>query len=89
MPPSKIIGIGAVIGMVHRSFQNKTLIGMLLYPSIFLGMTDLIRIMYISDTRTLPLFLGAFIAVWAIRPVQAPRGQFFGVAAGTASGKVA
>jgi hypothetical protein len=70
-----MIGIGVVIGTVHRSFQNRTLIGMLLYPSIFLGMTDLIRIMYISDTRTLPLFLGAFAAVWAIRPIQVPRDQ--------------
>lgn len=71
-----MIGIGAVIGSVHRRFQNRALIGMLLYPSIFLGMTDLIRIMYISDTRTLPLFIGAFVTWWAIRPVQLERDRF-------------
>lgn len=71
-----MIGVGIVIGMAYRAFQNKTLLGMLLYPAIFLGTTDLIRILYVAGTRTLPLFLGAFIAVWAIKPVQVPRGRF-------------
>jgi hypothetical protein len=81
-----LVGIGTVIGAVHRLFQNRTLIGMLLYPSIFLGMTDLIRIMYISDTRTLPLFLGAGAVWWALRPVQMPRGRFLSAVAGAGAG---
>ncbi|MHA0337034.1 hypothetical protein [Sphingomonas aquatilis] len=79
-----MIGLGAVIGTVHRSFQNKSLIGMLLYPAVFLGTTDLIRIVYISDTRTLPLFLGAIITAYAIKPVRMPRDRFLTYAAGAA-----
>ena len=79
-----MIGLGAVIGAVHRTFQNKSLIGMLLYPAVFLGTTDLIRIVYISDTRTLPLFLGAIITAYVIKPVRLPRDRFLTHAAGAA-----
>lgn len=65
--------LGVVIGAVYRCFQNKNLAGMLLYPALFLGTTDLIRILYISDTRTLPIFLGVAWAIYAIKPVQLPR----------------
>lgn len=79
-----MVGLGAVIGAVHRTFQNKSLIGMLLYPAVFLGTTDLIRIVYISDTRTLPLFLGAIITAYVIKPVRLPRDRFLTHAAGAA-----
>jgi hypothetical protein len=79
-----MIGLGAVIGAVHRSFQNKSLLGMLLYPAVFLGTTDLIRIVYISDTRTLPLFLGGIITAYAIKPMRMPRDRFLTYAAGAA-----
>jgi hypothetical protein len=65
--------LGVVIGMVHRLFLNKSLAGLLLYPVVFLGITDLIRIVYIIDTRTLPIFIGVAVVVWAVRAKQAPR----------------
>lgn len=83
-----MIVVGMAIGAIFRSFQNRTLIGMLLYPAVFLGTTDLIRIMYISDTRTLPLYLGAIVAVWAIGPVQMPRDRFLARLSGSQQGGV-
>ena len=71
-----MIGIGIVVGLVHRSFQNRNLLGLILYPAVFLGLTDLIRIVYISDTRTLPIILGAIVTYFAIRPVQLQRHRF-------------
>lgn len=71
-----MVGLGIVIGAVYRSFQNRSLIGLLLYPAVFLGLTDLIRIVYLADTRTLPIFLGAAIALYAVRPTQMPRDRF-------------
>ena len=61
-----MVGIGIVIGLIHRAFQNKSLLGLMLYPATFLGLTDLIRVLYISDVRTLPIFLGAFVALYAL-----------------------
>lgn len=82
-----MLGLGAVIGAVYRSFQNKSLVGMLLYPAIFLGTADLIRIVYISDTRALPVFLGTLVAIYAIKPKQMPRNRFLAsVAAPNAQG---
>ena len=71
-----MVALGVLIGSVHRSFQNRNLIGLMLYPAVFLGLTDLIRIVYIVDTRTLPIFLGTAIAFYALRPTQVPRDRF-------------
>jgi hypothetical protein len=71
-----MVALGVLIGSVHRSFQNRNLIGLMLYPAVFLGLTDLIRVVYIVDTRTLPIFLGTAIAFYALRPAQVPRDRF-------------
>ena len=71
-----MLGVGVAVGLIHRSFQNKTLSGLILYPAVFLGLTDLIRVLYITDTRTLPIFLGALVVVYALRPLQLPRDRF-------------
>lgn len=71
-----MVMVGSVIGFLYKSFQNRNMIGLMLFPSAFLGLTDFIRIIYIVDTRTLPIFLGAAIAFYAVRPTQLPRDQF-------------
>jgi hypothetical protein len=71
-----MVFIGLVIGIIHRKFQNMSIYGFLLYPVVFLGMTDLIRIMYISDTRTLPMFLGGLAVALAIKSSTMPRDRF-------------
>lgn len=71
-----MLSVGLVVGLVHRSFQNRSLLGLILYPAVFLGLTDLIRIMYVSDTRMLPIVLGAIVTAFAVRPVQLPRHRF-------------
>lgn len=68
-----MVGIGFVTGLLYRAFVNKNLVGLMLYPVVFLGVTDFIRVVYISDVRTLPIFLGAFVAYWGLRPLQVPR----------------
>lgn len=75
-----MVFIGLVIGIIHRKFQNMSIYGFLLYPVVFLGMTDLIRIMYISDTRTLPMFLGGLAVALAIKSSTMPRDRFLSMA---------
>ena len=75
-----MVVLGVVIGAIYRYFQNRSLIGMLLYPAVFLGTTDLIRILYLPDTRTLPIFLGVAVAIYGTKPVQLPLSQFLGLA---------
>jgi hypothetical protein len=79
-----MIVVGVLIGLVYRSFENKSLIGLILYPAVFLGMTDLIRIMYLTDTRTLPIFLGSVAVVYAVRPKRLSRERFLMITAGDA-----
>ncbi len=79
-----MVVVGILIGLVYRSFENKNLIGLILYPAVFLGLTDLIRIMYLSDTRTLPVFLGALVVVYSVRPRRMPRERFVRMIAGNA-----
>ena len=70
-----MIGLGVVIGASYRAFQNKNLFGLVLYPAVFLGVTDLIRIVYIADTRALPIFLGCGLIFWGLHPLQLARGR--------------
>jgi hypothetical protein len=74
--------LGTVIGVTYSAFRNKSLLGLILYPAVFLGTTDLIRIVYVTDTRALPIFLGCGIAVWALRPLRMPRETFLARVAG-------
>jgi len=74
--------VGCLTGAAYRHFQNRSIFGMLLYPVVFLGTTDLIRILYISDTRTLPILLGIAFAIYVMRPVRFPRDQFPAVTGG-------
>ena len=70
-----MIALGAIIGASYRAFENKNLFGLVLYPAVFLGVTDLIRIVYIVDTRTLPIFLGSALVFWGLHPLRVPRGR--------------
>lgn len=75
-----MVGIGLVTGLLYRSFSNKSLTGLILYPVVFLGVTDFIRVVYVSDVRTLPIFLGALVAYRGLRPLQVPRDRFVAAA---------
>lgn len=70
-----MIVIGLAIGVAYRKFCDGHLVGLALYPLIFLGLTDLIRILYITDTRTLPILIGAIVAWYGIRPATMPRSR--------------
>lgn len=65
--------LGMIVGFIYRCFQNKTLFGLLLYPAVFLGQTDFIRLVYIADVRTLPIFIGVVLAIYWLRPIEVPR----------------
>lgn len=65
--------LGILVGLAYKSFQNKSVIGLMLYPSVFLGQTDLIRLIYITDVRTLPIFVGALLVRYVLRPQEVPR----------------
>lgn len=68
-----MVAIGVAIGAAYRSFQNKALLGLMLYPVIFLGQTDLIRLIYIADVRTLPILIGALLVRYWLKPIEVPR----------------
>ena len=67
-----MVGLGLATGLIYRSFQNKALVGLLLYPITFLGLTDLIRVVYLLDTRTFPMFIATGIAWFALQPIVVP-----------------
>lgn len=68
-----MVGLGLATGLIYRSFENKEIFGIMLYPVAFLGITDLIRIVYLSDTRTFPMFLGTAVAIYALKPITGLR----------------
>jgi hypothetical protein len=67
-----MVGLGFVIGVTYQSFLRRRIFGMVLYPLLFLGITDLIRIVYMTDTRSFPIFVGTILVTLALRPTYLP-----------------
>lgn len=53
--------VGFLAGSSYRRFQAGNVWGLLLFPTIFIGITDLVRIFYWSGTRTFPIFVGGIL----------------------------
>jgi hypothetical protein len=53
--------VGFLAGASYRRFQAGNVWGLLLFPTIFIGITDLVRIFYWSGTRTFPIFIGGIL----------------------------
>lgn len=60
--------LGVLIGVIHRSFRSRRILGLILYPAFVVGLSDLIRLIWFSDTRAFPVFVGAFAVAWALAP---------------------
>ena len=56
---SLMIVFGAFTGRIYRRFLHRDVFGLLLYPCWLVGVTDLLRIFYWTETRAFPLVVGA------------------------------
>lgn len=68
-----MLAFGLLIGVVYNSFVKRRLFGLMMYPFAFLGIVDLIRIVYFTNTRTFPIFLGAFVVLFLLKAKIVPR----------------
>jgi oligosaccharide repeat unit polymerase len=66
--------LGLMVGRVYRNFAQGKLFGLLLYPTAFIGLVEILRIFYWGNSRYFPTIVTTII-VWAIlkKYVPAPR----------------
>jgi hypothetical protein len=58
--------VGAIVYSAYISFVRGSLPGLLFYPFIFIGVTELARVPYWTTTRTFPSWLWLFITVFGL-----------------------
>jgi hypothetical protein len=63
---------GFVVATIYRSFKRYEVLGIFVYPIIFVGLLLLSQIMYLSDGRTFPslAFLGLAVVIFSQRKVS-------------------
>jgi oligosaccharide repeat unit polymerase len=62
-----ILVVGAVSGLLYRSFLRLQPAGLIIYPTWFVGLLDFIRIFYWGDSRYVPVIVPAVFVVWFVR----------------------
>jgi hypothetical protein len=64
---------GFAIATVYRSFKRYEVLGLFLYPIIFVGLLEISRSMYLTDGRTFPslVFLGLAVILCSRRTLAA------------------
>jgi hypothetical protein len=63
---------GCFIGMMFRSFSRRRPTGLILYPTCYVAMLEIIRLSYLGDQRVFPVFLAAAGAIWFVRKRPRP-----------------
>ncbi|HTF69054.1 MAG TPA: O-antigen polymerase [Edaphobacter sp.] len=88
------LAFGFVISKIYQSFRRGGLAGLLLYPLVYVGLLELSRLLYLSDSRCFPslvilasaaLLLGYPRRVKQARPAQVRRPSVVAPNAGLAS----
>jgi hypothetical protein len=69
-----IIGIG--IGLLYRSYSQQRIAGLLLYPTCYLGLLEILRLFYFGESRVVPIFLAAGLVGWFLRPTRQVQARF-------------
>lgn len=65
--------IGAISYSIYRSFTRGRMIGMLLYPSWFVGLLEISRIYYWPGGRYFPVLAFLFVSLILFRLVKVPK----------------
>lgn len=59
--------VGALLGRAYRLFRRRDPVGLVVFPSVFIGIAELGRILYWPTGRALPGLAAALIVGYAIR----------------------
>jgi hypothetical protein len=59
--------VGLLIGMCYRSLRSGELHALVLYPILYVGLTDMARIFYWGNGRAFVTIVGAITVAWLLR----------------------
>jgi hypothetical protein len=69
---------GGVVMLLHRAFRRGSLAGLFLYPFLFMGLTDQVRIFYLTTGRTFAAWAFLLVA-WMIARKELQMAVWFSV----------
>jgi hypothetical protein len=61
---SLMAAIGIAVGLLYRSYARRRIAGLLLYPTCYLGVLEIVRLFYFGESRVFPIFLAAGFVGW-------------------------
>ena len=62
---------GLLTGLIFRSFVHGNFVGMLLYPSWFVGILEMPRVFYIAEVHYFPIMIITLALVFLVSMVAA------------------
>lgn len=66
---------GLVVGFCYKQFEKKTGLGLLIYPILFISLTELLRIPYLGQSRVIPILIFIIIGYKVIQDHDNPNGK--------------
>ena len=51
------MGLGILIGLMFNQFKNCNGIGIFMYPLLYIGIIEILRLFYFTETRTLYIYI--------------------------------
>jgi hypothetical protein len=60
--------VGIVVGLLYRGYAQQRIAGLILYPTCYIGILEIIRLFYFGESRVVPVFLVAGIVGWLLKP---------------------
>ena len=69
---------GGVVMLLYRAFRRGSLAGLFLYPFLFMGLTDQVRIFYLTTGRTFAAWAFLLVA-WMIARKEFRMAEWFSV----------
>jgi oligosaccharide repeat unit polymerase len=58
--------LGISVGLLYRSYAQRRIAGLILYPTCYVGILEIIRLFYFGESRVVPVFLVAGLVGWAL-----------------------
>lgn len=72
LAPLAAFGLGLIAASLHRSFLSGKMLGLLLYPSWFIGLIEVPRIYFWADQRYFPALAALFLSLVAFHLMKVP-----------------
>jgi hypothetical protein len=69
--------LGIAVGLLYRFYAQQRILGLILYPTGYVGILEIVRLFYFGESRVVPVLLVAGIVGWCLTSPRRQAGDGF------------